>query len=95
MRSFNEYNLLVLRMPTSRDFLPDRPNFLFLPRNYKLHFTFFAQLHFIDHGAGLVLMIFFYKLSLKINIIIYLYNREIPLSLISISKSPRLMMMMK
>lgn len=35
MRSFKEYNLLVLSIPTSRDFLPERPSFLFLPEIKK------------------------------------------------------------
>lgn len=31
--SFKEYNLLVLRIPTSLDLRPDNPNFLFRPKN--------------------------------------------------------------
>ena len=31
--SFKEYNLLVLKIPTSLDLRPDNPNFLFRPKN--------------------------------------------------------------
>lgn len=31
--SFREYNLLVLKIPTSLDLRPDKPNFLFRPTN--------------------------------------------------------------
>lgn len=30
--SFKEYNLLVLKIPTSLDLRPDNPNFLFRPK---------------------------------------------------------------
>lgn len=36
--SFKEYNLLVLKIPTSLDLRPDNPNFLFRPKNK--HFKF-------------------------------------------------------
>lgn len=47
MRSFKEYNLLVLRMPTSRDFLPDKPNFLFLPV-IRIRFGFIINISIND-----------------------------------------------
>ena len=35
--SFKEYNLLVLKIPTSLDLRPDNPNFLFRPKKNMIN----------------------------------------------------------